>query len=194
MTKQEVQENIRYNENLVYQYQRDLNNLNSRLNSLNSRSNQLNGQISSLRLRKQTLEREVGELQRLKSKIQGLRDDFSSRQSKRVNNFNHSITQILSVRFITSYISGMRDLLSGQEYRNTYNGISTAYDRVSDKLQTKQRELESTIGQYNSAQNNIDSTRRDINSCRNQISQKNSDLSYRRRRIQYWEEQLQYAT
>ena len=126
MTKQEVQNNIRYNENLVNQYQREINSLNSQVRTLNSRISQLNSQIGSLNSRKQTLSNEIAELQRLKTKLQGLRDNFSARQSKRVSGFNRNTTQVLSVKFIASYISGMRDLLSGQEYRNTYNGLTTA--------------------------------------------------------------------
>ena len=194
MTKQEVLNNIIYNQNLVSQYEREISNLYGQINSQNSKIKQLDGQIAGFRARKQSLTDEQSELQRLRSKLQSLRDNFSARQSKRVSGFNKNVANIINVKFIKSYISGMRDLLSGQEYRNTYNGITSAIDKVNRQIQVKQREIESVQGQINSAQRNIDSARSLINSYQRSIEQRKGDLSYCRQCIRYWEGQLQYAT
>ncbi len=194
MTKQEVQNNIRYNQNLVSQYEREISNLYGQINSQDSKIRQLDGQIGGLRARKQSIDGEYSELQRLRSKLQSLRDNFSVRQSKRVSGFNKNVGNIINVKFIKSYISGMRDLLSGQEYRNTYNGITSAIDKVNSQIQAKQREIESVQAQINSAQRNIDNARSLINSYQRSIEQRKGDISYRRQRIRYWEGQLQYAT
>ena len=194
MTKQEVYNNIRYNENLVAQYHREIASLNTKITSRKSLINHLNGQIGELKGRRQKLEEQLGELQRLRTKLQDLRDRFSARQTKRVTGFNKYNSLALGVRFIQSYMDGMRDLLSGQEYRNTYNGITAAIDKVNGQIQSKQREIDSVNSQINTAQRNIDIARNDINSYRNSISQRNGDISYRRGRIRYWNDQLKYAT
>ena len=194
MTKAEVQSNIRYNENLVAQYQRKLNSLNQQLSSLNATARQLESQNQDLIRRKQKLESEMGELARLKQKLQGLQNDFSSKQTKRVNGYNKNITQVFSVNFFSSYIDGMKMLLSGSEYRNTYNGLTSALEKVSKKTQEKQREIDSVTNQINGVRSKIDSTNREISTCRNNIGQTNNDLAYRKKRIQYWKDQLKYAT
>lgn len=194
MTKQEVQNNIRYNENLVNQYQREINNLDNQIRTLNSRISQYNGQINNLRNNKQNLENQLDELQRLHNKVTGLLDAFSSRQAKRVANFNKNNSVTGGLRFIKTYIEGMKDLLSGQEYRNTYNGLTTAIDKVKKQIQAKQREIESVGSQINNAQRNADGAQREINNCRNRINQLHNDLSYRKRRIQYWQSQMATAT
>ena len=194
MTRQEVLNNIAYNENLVNQYQREINNLNNRIRTLNADINQYNSRISNYNSKKQTLNRELDELRRLKTKLTGLKDRFTQRQTNRVNNFNKYNTFSKGVNFIASYITGMKDLLSGQEYRNAYNGLTSAEEKVTSKIRAKQEDVNSVQNQINSAQRSIDNTKANINSCRTKINQRNSDLTYRKRRIQYWKEQLQYAT
>ena len=142
MTKQEVMDKIRYNENLINQYNRDLNALHRQIDSLNGRINQLNNQLGQLNARRHKLQTELSELQALKSKFQKLQNDFASRQRKRVSGFNQNTIQLLSVRFILSYISGMKNLLSGAEYRSAYNGLSAAIDKINKQIQAKQRELD----------------------------------------------------
>lgn len=194
MTKEEVKQNIRYNENLVNQYQRKLNSLNQQLNSLNATVRQLNSQNNDLVGRKKKLDGELAELGQLKRKVQGLQDEFSSRQTKRVTGYNRNIGQIFTTNFFASYISGMKSLLSGSEYRNTFNGLTSAVDKVTKKIKEKDREMDSVVKQINDVRSRIDRTNREINSCRSQISQTSSDLAYRKRRIQYWKDQLKYAT
>ncbi len=194
MTKQEVQNNIRYNENLVNQYQREINNLNNQINSLNSGIQSSNGQIAGLVARKKTLEREMSELNGLRAKLQGLKDNFGNRQSRRMNNFVRYSAQVINVHFIGSYLSGMRDLLSGREYQNALNGIVESIAKVMNKLRAKQQEIDSVQAEINKAQQNINNANDEINRCRQRLNQRRSDLAYRKNRIQYWKEQLKKAT
>ena len=194
MTKQEVQNKIKYYENLAKQYRREIQNLENQISSQNSRINQLNNQIGTLRSKRQKLEGEESELQRLRIKFQGLRDDFSARQSKRVSGFNKNIAQPLNVKFIESYIIGMRNLLTGQEYRKTYNGITSAIDKVAGKIRSKQSEIASVKGEISNAQRNLDNAYNQISSYRRRIDQRNSDYYQCKQQIRHWENQLQYAT
>lgn len=194
MTKEEVKQNIRYNENLVNQYQRRLNSLNQQVNSLNSTVRQLNAQNNDLVSRKKKLEGELAELGQLKNKVQNLRDEFSSRQTRRMTGYNRNIGSIFTTNFFSSYINGMKSLLSGSEYRNAYNGLSSAVDKVVKKIKEKDREVDSVVKQINDVRRRIDNATLEIRSCRSQISQTESDLAYRRRRIQYWKDKLKYAT
>lgn len=194
MTKAEVQSNIRYNENLVAQYQRKIASLNQKVESLGASVRQLNAQMGDLSGRKNKQETERAELVQLRRKVQNLQTEFGNRQAKRVNGYNRNITQIFTTNFFSSYINGMKTLLSGSEYRNAYNGLSSACEKITAKINEKQREIDSIIRQMNNIRSRIDSDNREISSCRSQISQTSNDLAYRRRRIEYWKDQLKYAT
>lgn len=134
MTKQEVRNNIQYNENLVNQYLNTLSRLKKTVNGLNSQINQYNSQISQLNSSIKSKKSQIDELNRLKSKYQKLQNDFASRQSKRVNRFNINFSQNLNLKFIRSYISGMKSLLSGNDYKRAYNGLSSAISTISNKI------------------------------------------------------------
>ena len=194
MTKQEVLDNIRYNENLVNQYQREINSYRNSVNALSSAIKTLNGKIDALVVTRKKLEQEISELQALKSKLTTLQESFAQRQSQRVTNFNKHSGLAMGLKLFTSYWNGMKDLLSGQEYRKTYNGLTEAIEKADKKLQAKVRERESVKSNINQLNGQIDSKKREINSYNTRISQRSSDLSYRKERIRYWQNQLQYAT
>ena len=130
MTKQEVRNNIKYNENLVNQYLNTISRLRKKVNDLNSQINQYNSQISQLNSNIKSKESQIDELNRLKSKYQKLQNDFANRQSKRVNTFNVNFSKNLNLKFIRSYISGMKSLLSGNDYKRAYNGLSSAIGEI----------------------------------------------------------------
>ncbi len=94
MTKQEVYNNIIYNENLVNQYARDLNCLRTRANALNSQISRLNFQNSQLQSKLKEAKSIISELEQLKSKFKSPQDEFFQRQavrkSKLVRNFQKS--------------------------------------------------------------------------------------------------------
>lgn len=140
MTKQEVYNNIRYNENLVNSYSNNLRRLKNNINNLNSQISQCNSQISQLNSRMRELRKQINELDQLKSKYQKLQNDFMNRQSKRVNKFNVNFSKQLNLKFILSYINGMCSLLSGNEYKNAYNGLTSAIDTISNKIRVIQQE------------------------------------------------------
>lgn len=138
MTKAEVQSNIRYNENLVAQYRNNISQLQS----------------------------QIYELERLRTKFQNLQNAFGSRQSNRKRRLSSVFSAKLNVKMLSAYASAMNGLLSGSEYRNTYNGLSTAQERINSQIRSLNRE----------------------------INDNNSNLSYRQGRANYWRRQLSYAT
>ena len=134
MRKSEVYNNIRYNENLVNQYQNSINNYRSHINSLISQINSTNSSIKVLCDQKNKLYTQINELNYLKSKYQNLQSKFSQRQTSRINTLNGNFSRELNVQFIKSYVKGMSSLLGGNEYRNAYNGLTNAINVISDKI------------------------------------------------------------
>ncbi len=194
MTKAEVLENIKYNENLVYQYQKKINDLQQQISSQNAAVNKLNAQLREMSSQKKQLDSQTDELDRLKKKFDNLQRDFAGKQSKRINNFNKNFSQNLNTHFIGSYISGMQNLLSGAEYKKAYNGLSDAGETVLRKLKAKRNESQAVGARITAANKDIDARTRMISSLKGQLNQTNSDLAYRKQRITYWKDQLKNAT
>lgn len=140
MTEGEIRGNISYNENLIQGYL---------------------SQITKL-------QGEIEELEALKTKISNYQFDFASRQESRRSGLNKYLGFNLRSNIFSKYITGMSELLNGQEYSNTYNGLTTASERVQGKIDEKITAL----------------------------SEVENNLSYRRQRKSYWEQQLRnyYAT
>lgn len=194
MTKQEVLENIRYNENLVNQYVSTLNNLRSRFSDANVEIGRYNSQLTSLNTQARELNDQISELNQLKGKCQRLQENFGSRQASRINKFNVNVSSMKGTGFISSYISGMSSLLSGSEYRNAYNGIGTAISTISSDIREKQGRLNELRNSISSVERSLETARRNLSSWQNQIDETSNNLSYRRQRIEYWRNQLAYAT
>lgn len=194
MTRQEVLENIRYNENLVNQYVGTLNNLQSRVSNVNAEINQYNSQLTSLNAQVRKVSGQISELNQLKIKCQKLQEDFAGRQASRINKFNVNVSSMEGTGFISSYISGMSSLLSGSEYKNAYNGIGTAISTIKSDIREKQGRLNELRNSIAMLERSIENARRNLCDYQNQISETNTNLSYRRQRITYWRNQLNYAT
>lgn len=194
MTKQEVYNNIRYNENLVASYQSTLRRLKNNIDDADTKISRYNSQITELNSEIKNLRSQIEELNMLKSKYQKLQNDFSSRQAQRVKRFNLNFSENLGVKFILSYVNGMKELLSGNEYKKAYNGLTTAFEKISNKIKSIQKEIDNLDSGANSKRRKIDELRSNINSYKNQMSKTNSNISYSRQRIIYWKDQLKYAT
>ncbi len=193
MTRQEIYNNIRYNENLVNQYLNTINRLNSTISDLNSQISNCEYQISQLNSEIRNRQSQISELNQLRNKYQKLQTDFADRQSVRINSFNSNFSRNVNVNFMSSYVIGMRSLLSGNEYRNAYNGISAAIHTISNKIYAIESEIDNLNRSIISSQATINNCRRDIGIYQNQIAGESSKLSYRRQRIVYWKNQLRYA-
>ena len=194
MTKQEVLENIRYNENLVNQYVGTINDLSGRVSDINAEISRYNSQLTSLNTQARELNEQISELNQLKGKCQRLHEDFAGKQASRITKFNANVASLKGTGFISSYVSGMSSLLSGSEYRNAYNGIETAISTICSDLNAKQGRLNEVRNNIASLEQYLESARRNLSSYQNQISETNTNLSYRRQRITYWRNQLIYAT
>ena len=132
-----IYRNIRYHENLIRSYKNTIN--------------ELNGQIN--------------ELITLKGKLQSYQRDFSARESNRKNRLVNRFGSNMNFRFLSSYISGMRNLISGSEYRKAYNGISSGITRVNTQ----------------------------ISQLRGDVKDYNDKIRYSNKQISFWKRQIKYA-
>ncbi len=194
MTRAEVQENIRYNERLLTQYQNQVNDIQHKIHSLESQASSLYSQKSGYISDINKLEKQIDELNQLKRKYQTLQDDFYSRQAKRLNRLGTIDSQNLKVKFINSYVDGMKLLLSGSEYKAAYNNLTESKEIIAKEINSIQRRIDNLKNTVVSVEREIDSKQNSINSYRSQRSTAESNLSYRKQRITYWRKQLRFAT
>lgn len=134
MTEGEIRQNISYNENLIQGYL---------------------GQ-------KTKVKSEIEELEALKVRLSNFQFEFASRQETRRAGLKKYLGFNFRNNIFLSYIDGMEQLLNGQEYKDTYNGLTTATEKVKSKIYEKCSEL----------------------------SEIENNLSYRIQRKSYWEQQL----
>ncbi len=132
MTIEEVRSNIRYNEDLIDQFTAEKNGLYN----------------------------QIEELEALGGKFTNLQTKFGDMQSARQQKLRSFAT--ISNKIFSSYLAGMRDLLSNTEFQNTYDGLSTARGKVRAKIEEIAR----------------------------QISDCEEKIRYRREQAQYWRQQL----
>ena len=193
MTKAEVQYNIKYNERLVVQYQNQINSLHQQIDNLRAQNRNMNARISDCASRINKLEGQIGDLNQLRNKYQTLQTDFSKRHADRVRLFNANFSRRFNVDFINAYIAGMKDLLSGSEYRKAYDGLTTARNIIQKKRDGLQKETDSLHWEIKNVQRIIAINDDSINAKYRQINSVSADLSYRRQRRSYWQNQLKYC-
>lgn len=194
MTKQEVYNNIQYNENLVRNYMRQIENLENQIADYTRRIAKLTNQRDDLQSELKKVEEEIRELSQLFKKFQKLQDDFNARQLRRKANLVKNFLVRPNVKFIGAYISGMEELLSGGEYRHAYNGVADAMEVVQKRKHTGQNHAGRLSEKIMAVLRDIDWTQQSINSCRAKIDATHLQISDVRGRISYWQQQLQYAT
>ena len=194
MTRAEVQNNIRYNERLVTQYQNQVNDFQRKISSLESQIRALNSQKADYASKENKMKKQIDELTQLRKKYESLQTNFSNRQSKRMKNFNANFSHSLNVNFIKSYVTEMKTLLSGSEYKKAYNGLTTAIEKISTQITSLRKQADDLHQKALKAQQEINTKQWNIQSYRSQKNAATTNLSYRRQRINYWKEQLRYAT
>ncbi len=194
MTKQEVNYNIKYNENLVRQYTNEISSLNSKINNCNSQISNYRNQFSQLQKKLNEALKEAQELEQLLKKYKNLLDNFIKKQTARKNALLKNSAIKPSVKFISSYFKGMNDLLLGSEYKKVYNGLNDAISKINSKLKSVRNTIDSLNQELRNTNNRIDSLNNSVSSYRSQINSTNTQLTYRRQRITYWKNQLKYAT
>lgn len=194
MTKAEVQENIRYNERLIRDFQNERRQLESRAQALSSDARNVSNQIHQQESCARTVLCEMDEVRRLLNKFKKLSADFQERQNKRIRAYNNNISKVLLTNFFSSYISGMKTLLCGNEYDKALRGITDAIERVNRRWKDKQKQHDSIQDQIRRLKNKLDGINREIDNTRKRIAKTDNDIAYRKQRLRYWQEQLRYAT
>lgn len=115
MTRAEINNNIRYNENLISSYQKSIRTLNSQIQELSS----------------------------LKQKFQFFQNDFRSREDSRATHLVNNLADKLYLRFVSSYVIGMQGIMMGSEYRRAYNGLTEAIQKIDRKINQLRNEANS---------------------------------------------------
>ena len=103
MTSGEIRAKIRYYEGLIDEYNRE----------------------------KLQLEKDLDELDRLKTKVTGLQTSFGDRQALRQKNLAALAAMPQRNRIYPVYCAGMQELLTGQMFSRSYEGLSEAGQKVS---------------------------------------------------------------
>lgn len=106
MTVDEIYGNIRYNENLIDQFQRE----------------------------RRDLERQIAELESLRDKFSVLQMRFEERQNSRRRGLQLFQSSSIHNQIVGRYVSGMTGLLSGWEFQNACWGLEEARERIKRKL------------------------------------------------------------
>ena len=106
MTSGEIRAKIRYYEGLIDEYNRE----------------------------KLQLEKDLDELDRLKAKVAGLQTSFGDRQALRQQNLAALAAMPQRNRIYPVYCAGMQELLTGQMFSRSYEGLSEAGQKVSGKM------------------------------------------------------------
>lgn len=195
MTKQEVENNIRYNEKLVRQYRSQLQENERLQREKEAEISRLVSKQQSMNKAIEALDVEIDELSRLKSKFNNLQESFIKKQEKRKRAFDmHFGCQVMSAKFIKSYIDGMNDLLQGTQYRKTLFELVKALEIVAEEGNRKRRKRECIFVDVSGVIEDLKNERVYYASLQSRHKQLLSDYNYRQNRIIYWRNQLRYAT
>lgn len=135
MTSSEIRGNIRYNENLINQFTNE----------------------------KRTLEEQINELESLRNKFAVLQNDFENRQDARKNSILRFSGLSIQNTIFKSYISGMKELITGNAFSVTDAGLNEARGIINSQIQN----------------------------VLNRIEECENNISYRMSRKSYWQWQLQ---
>ena len=126
MTSGEIRAKIRYYEGLIDEYNRE----------------------------KLQLEKDLDELDRLKAKVAGLQTSFGDRQALRQQNLAALAAMPQRNRIYPVYCAGMQELLTGQMFNRSYEGLSEARQKVSGKMREVLGKIDNCESKTASARSN----------------------------------------
>lgn len=106
MTVNEIRNNIIYNENLIEQFH----------------------------AKKRAIEAQIGELEQLRGKFTTLQNNFGAKQERRQQGLLRFSHTIVSNKIFSNYLNGMTSLLSGCQFNDAYDGLTTAKQKINEKL------------------------------------------------------------
>ena len=137
MTVNEIRNNIIYNENLIEQYYAE----------------------------KRSIEAQIDELEQLRGKFTTLQNNFGAKQESRQQGILRFTHTIVSNKIFSNYLNGMTSLLSGHQFNDAYDGLTTAKQKINTKINELLQNLYDCEGR----------------------------ITYRENRRVYWQEQLRLA-
>lgn len=97
------------------------------------------------------LDQKVQELAGLRAKLSKLQTDFQQKQNFRKSKLSILESTDFNIKLVGKYISGMKSLLSGNDFNRANNGLSVAKREVNQKIQVINAEVNNEhqkISQY----------------------------------------------
>lgn len=107
MTSGEIRGNIRYNENLIYQFTNE----------------------------KKALERKLNELEVLRNKFAVLQKNFEARQDARRRGILRFANLSIQNKIYKAYMEGMQELITGNSFNKAYAGLDEARNKIRRQMQ-----------------------------------------------------------
>lgn len=137
MSIERIKDNIRFNQNLINDY---------------------SSQIPKL-------ESKIEELGMLKAKYDRLQGDFEGLQEARMRSLSNVQASPIQNQILVRYYDEMHGILTGADYNNALNGLTTAKETITSK----------------------------ISGLKNELATAEANLEYRIGRREYWEDELRKA-
>ena len=124
-----------------------------------ARNNQL---ISQYQGQIDTLSKEIGELETTESKVTNMKATLSTCKQTGVSRLsNTSKVNKINTKIIGKIFNNINGLFTGNEYENVFSGLGKAIERVQDEIQKRRREIENlkgNIASCNTTINNMNNT------------------------------------
>ena len=83
---------------------------------------------------KKTIEVQISELEQLRGKFTTLQNNFGAKQESRQQGLLRFSHTIVSNKIFSNYLNGMTSLLSGCQYNDVYDGLTTAKQALSHEI------------------------------------------------------------
>ena len=186
MEKEEVLNNIRYNERLI-------NDLSRRLNQLNNQQNSLNREIDKIWKKVDQCDRSINDQKKkmddvevMKRKLQQVREEYEKKQRARINALKTLECREIKQNFMKSYLRYMNNLIKGPEATRTIRGLDEATEKTKKELNHIKSEIAEIRDKKIRFLNDIDELKRNVSQAKESIDDTLRQLSYRRDRLSYW--------
>ena len=194
MTVQEVNENIRYNQRLVYSYQSQLNNINAQMNSTKQGITDAQAQKKWLIIEKETHEDDYKQLAGLRKQYEMLRDTGIRIESKRVSDLNNFDSMMLGQNMAVEYRNVAHKLVKNSMYESAMEDVYRDINTVNMKMSSLNQMIIDDTNSISKVEQDIRYRTDRLHELQRKRTKISDDLAYRKRRIIYWQNQLRYAT
>lgn len=186
MEKQEVLQNIEYNNRLIRGLQSDLYHYQDRLSSIQREEKHTNQKISDFDAQIRNLRNKKEDIEKIKKRIESLYSEYEEKQRARMALLNRVNARPIRQNFMKSYLNQMNELIKGREAHSALDGLREAINKTQNEFIHMQNEIENCQNDKNNLLRAIEDLHRQYSRTQSMISDVNSQLRYRRNRLEYW--------